>query len=150
MKPKTKAAEEKPVTQTVKLEQALFVRLKTFSAETRRTNKRDAPVLKHRRASNPNAPRRRTVADTDFSKTAVYESLAAINRATDQLAEHIERLKSAYRLKFKLADLLRFTAEELRAQINHSVVSNISRDEMADAGRFQKQRTEQERKIMGE
>ncbi len=90
------------------------------------------------------------MADTDFSKTAVYESLAAINRATDQLAEHIERLKSAYRLKFKLADLLRFTAEELRAQINHSVVSNISRDEMADAGRFQKQRTEQERKIMGE
>jgi len=38
MTPKRKAAEEKPVTQTVKLEQDLFVRLKTFSAKTRRTN----------------------------------------------------------------------------------------------------------------
>jgi len=38
MTPKKKAAEEKPVTQTVKLEQDLFVRLKTFSARTRRTN----------------------------------------------------------------------------------------------------------------
>lgn len=38
MKPETKAAEDKPVTQTVKLEHALFVRLKTFSAKTRRSN----------------------------------------------------------------------------------------------------------------
>jgi predicted transcriptional regulator len=38
MKPNPKAAEEKPITQTVKLEKALFVRLKTFSAETRRSN----------------------------------------------------------------------------------------------------------------
>lgn len=38
MKPKSKAAEEKPVVQTVKLEHSLFVRLKTFSAKTRRSN----------------------------------------------------------------------------------------------------------------
>ena len=38
MTPKKKAADEKPVTQTVKLEMELFVRLKTFSAKTRRTN----------------------------------------------------------------------------------------------------------------
>lgn len=38
MKPKSKAAGEKPIVQTVKLEQPLFVRLKTFSAKTRRTN----------------------------------------------------------------------------------------------------------------
>jgi hypothetical protein len=38
MTPRKKAAEEKPVTQTVKLELELFVRLKTFSAKTRRTN----------------------------------------------------------------------------------------------------------------
>jgi len=38
MTPKSKPAAEKPVAQTVKLEQALFVRLKTFSAKTRRTN----------------------------------------------------------------------------------------------------------------
>jgi predicted DNA-binding protein len=38
MSPKTKTTEEKPVTQTVKLEQELFVRLKTYSAKTRRTN----------------------------------------------------------------------------------------------------------------
>lgn len=38
MKPKGKAAEGKPVTQTVKLGHELFVRLKTFSAKTRRTN----------------------------------------------------------------------------------------------------------------
>jgi hypothetical protein len=90
------------------------------------------------------------VATTDFSKTAVYESLSAINRATDQLTEHIERLKSAYRLKFKTADLFRLTAEELRSQINHSVVGHMSRDEMADATRFQKLRTEKARRIVGE
>ena len=38
MTPKLKTEEEKPVTQTVKLEPSLFVRLKTFSAKTRRTN----------------------------------------------------------------------------------------------------------------
>jgi hypothetical protein len=38
MKNKAKAAEEKPITQTVKLEPALFVQLKTFGAKTRRTN----------------------------------------------------------------------------------------------------------------
>jgi len=38
MTPKSEAAEQKPITQTVKLEQDLFVRLKTFSAKTRRTN----------------------------------------------------------------------------------------------------------------
>jgi hypothetical protein len=38
MKPETKAVEDKPITQTVKLEHALFVRLKTFSAQSRRSN----------------------------------------------------------------------------------------------------------------
>lgn len=86
----------------------------------------------------------------DFSKTAVYESLSAINQATNQLTEHIERLKSAYRLKFKMADLYRSTAEELRAQINQNVIAHMSRDEVADAARFQKQRTAIELKIVGE
>ena len=38
MKPKKAAAEERPIVQTVKLEPALFVRLKTFGAKTRRSN----------------------------------------------------------------------------------------------------------------
>jgi hypothetical protein len=39
MKSKSKpAAEEKPIVQTVKLDPALFVRLKTLGAKTRRTN----------------------------------------------------------------------------------------------------------------
>jgi predicted transcriptional regulator len=37
MKPK-KSTEERPIVQTVKLEPALFVRLKTFGAKTRRSN----------------------------------------------------------------------------------------------------------------
>lgn len=35
---KPKAAEEKPIVQTVKLSPAVYVRLKTFGAKTRRTN----------------------------------------------------------------------------------------------------------------
>lgn len=38
MKPKSKDTEEKPIAQTVKLEPALFVRLKGFGAKTRRSN----------------------------------------------------------------------------------------------------------------
>ena len=38
MKPKKTAEEERPIVQTVKLDPALFVRLKTFGAKTRRTN----------------------------------------------------------------------------------------------------------------
>jgi hypothetical protein len=38
MKPKKAGAEEKPIVQTVKLEHALFVRLKLFGAKTRRSN----------------------------------------------------------------------------------------------------------------
>ena len=38
MKAKKTAAEERPIVQTVKLEPALFVRLKVFGAKTRRSN----------------------------------------------------------------------------------------------------------------
>jgi len=38
MKPTRKAMEEKPVVQTVKLEQPLFIRLKVFGAKTRRSS----------------------------------------------------------------------------------------------------------------
>ena len=38
MTAKGKAADEKPITQTVKIDSALFVRLKMFGAQTRRTN----------------------------------------------------------------------------------------------------------------
>ncbi len=38
MTPKKTTAEERPIVQTVKLEPALFVRLKTFGAKTRRSN----------------------------------------------------------------------------------------------------------------
>lgn len=87
------------------------------------------------------------MADTDFSKTAVYESLAAVNQAADQISLHIERLKAAYRLKFRMADLFRFTVEELRAQLNQSVISHLSRDEVTDAARFQRLHTEQAKKL---
>lgn len=87
------------------------------------------------------------MANTNGNKTSVYDSLSAVNRATDELTEHIERLKAANRLKFRMADLFRFAAEELRAQINHRVVSHLSRDEGADASRFGKRRTEQEKRM---
>lgn len=90
------------------------------------------------------------MANPDSTKTAAYDSLSAINRATDELTAHLERLKTANRLKFKMADLFRFTAEELRAQINHGVIGHLSRDEGADAARFQKRRLEQEKKIAGD
>lgn len=35
---KSKKSEEKPIVQTLKVNQALFVRLKIFAAKTRRTN----------------------------------------------------------------------------------------------------------------
>jgi hypothetical protein len=38
MKAKQKAAEERPIVQTLKLEPAVYVRLKTFGAKTRRSN----------------------------------------------------------------------------------------------------------------
>ena len=38
MTPKKTPAEERPIVQTVKLEPALFVRLKVFGAKTRRSN----------------------------------------------------------------------------------------------------------------
>lgn len=38
MRGKKTAAEERPIVQTVKLEPALFVRLKVFGAKTRRSN----------------------------------------------------------------------------------------------------------------
>lgn len=38
MKPKKAAGDDRPIVQTVKLEPALFVRLKTFGAKSRRSN----------------------------------------------------------------------------------------------------------------
>lgn len=90
------------------------------------------------------------MAATDFTKTAVYDSLSVINRATDQITEEIERLKSGYRLTYKRADLFRFTAEELRAQLNHIIIGHLFRDEERDMARFQNRRIAQEKKIAGE
>ena len=38
MRAKKSAADERPIVQTVKLEPALFVKLKTYGAKTRRSN----------------------------------------------------------------------------------------------------------------
>lgn len=73
-------------------------------------------------------------------KTPAYESLHAINQATAQITEHIERLKTDGLIKPEQADIHKLTAEETRALVCYSAVLSLVEQEQAEAARAQKKR----------
>lgn len=81
------------------------------------------------------------------SKVEVYESLYLICHATQQIIDHIERLRSANVLRPSLVKLQKSAAHQLRSEITSSAVHNLTAPENAEAFRYQNERIRVERKL---
>ena len=80
-------------------------------------------------------------------KADIYNSLASINQAAEQIAENIEQLKTAGLLKGELADIRKLAIEQLRAEISATAVLNLVGPENEIAATTEKERLARERKL---
>lgn len=71
-------------------------------------------------------------------KVTAYESLHAINQATAQIAEHVERLKTDGLIRSEQAETHKLAAEETRALVCYSAVLSLVEQEQAQAARTEK------------
>jgi hypothetical protein len=81
-------------------------------------------------------------------KSDIYDSLSAINQATEQIIQHIARLQ---RLKIVHPNIAEFRAagiEEIRSHINHHITIYLSDIERDDANKFGKQRLEIQERLV--
>src|SRR5437016_6327827 len=76
--------------------------------------------------------------------SAAYESLHVISQATEQITEHIERLKIEGLLRPEQADLRKSAIEQLRAEISFTAVLNLADRESEDASRLEQERIKRE------
>ncbi len=81
------------------------------------------------------------------SKTEVYESLYLICQATQQITEHLERLRSASVLARSFVEVNKTAALQLRAEITTSAIHNLTAPEVADAHRQGIKRIRMEKKL---
>lgn len=80
-------------------------------------------------------------------KPDVYNSLAAINQATEQITRSIESLRDEGILTPHFAELRILAAQENCAETNVSVVHKLTERESEDAIRIQKERSEKEERL---
>ena len=73
------------------------------------------------------------MANSNVSKTAVYESLYLISLSTQQIINHLERLKAANVLRPKPAELCKVMARQLRSEVAAAVAMNLVSEEMNQA-----------------
>jgi hypothetical protein len=76
-----------------------------------------------------------------------YESLHIINQATQQIAEHIERLTNEGLLLPQFAEIRRLAAEQNCAEINVSAILRLVEREQAEAARVERERMEKEKAL---
>lgn len=62
-------------------------------------------------------------------KTGVYESLGALNRAIAEVVRSMQRLKELAVIGPEFAEIRRLAAEQIRAEINHSVIMAMAEAE---------------------
>ncbi len=80
-------------------------------------------------------------------KTEVYESLYLICQATQQITEHLERLRSANVLVPSFVEVNKTAALELRAEITTSALHNLTAPEVEEAHRHGTKRIRMEKRL---
>ena len=80
-------------------------------------------------------------------KPEIYESLHVINTATQQITEHIEKLKAHGLLTPHYAELRALAAQQTCVETNHSAILSLIRREQDDAVQLEKQRLEMEDRL---
>ncbi len=84
---------------------------------------------------------------SSLHKTEVYESLYLICQATQQITEHLERLRSANVLVSSFVEINKTAALELRAEITTSALHNLTAPEVEETHRHETKRIRMERKL---
>ena len=80
-------------------------------------------------------------------KAEIYQSLTAINQATEQITEHLEKLRDAELLTPHFAEIRILAGQQNCAETNTSVVHTLTVREEEDATRLQKERIEKEERL---
>ena len=80
-------------------------------------------------------------------KTEVYESLGVLNRAIEEVARSVLQLKELAVLGPEFAEIRRLAAEQIRAEINHSVIMAMSEAEAQSALLLAKMKAAEARKL---
>ncbi|HEY6348915.1 MAG TPA: hypothetical protein VI636_05850 [Candidatus Angelobacter sp.] len=84
---------------------------------------------------------------TSPTKAQVYESLFLICQATQQIIDHLERLRSAAILPPVSVELHKMAANQLRAAVTATAVLNLAAPEAEDAYRNEKRRIRMETRL---
>ena len=80
-------------------------------------------------------------------KPEIYNALAVINQATEQIAENLKTLKDAGVLTPHYAELRILAARQNCAEVNGSAVNHLVKPEMDAAARLEKERVTKETKL---
>jgi hypothetical protein len=80
-------------------------------------------------------------------RATAYESLHAINAATQQITDHIERLKAEGLLTPHFAELRTLAAEQNCAETSLSAILALAGLEQQDAARIEKERSQKEQTL---
>ena len=81
------------------------------------------------------------------SKSELYESLYLICLATQQISDHLDRLRSADVLKPVFVELRKTAAQQLRAEVTASATLNLTAPEAEDAYRHESKRIRMETRL---
>ena len=80
-------------------------------------------------------------------KADIYNSLASISQAAEQLVQNIDQLKTAGLLKGELPNIQKLAIEQLRAEISSTAVLNLHGLENEIAARIEKERMKREQQL---
>ena len=80
-------------------------------------------------------------------KAELYQSLTAINQATEQITENLRKLRDGGLLTPHFAEIRILAAQQNCAETNTSVVHQLTVREEEDAMRLQNERIEKEERL---
>lgn len=80
-------------------------------------------------------------------RVGIYEDLYAINQATEQIMQRIEKLRDAGALTPHFTEIRLILTEQNCSEINVSVTNHLHTIELEDAGRIQREGMEKQRRL---
>ncbi|HEY6348383.1 MAG TPA: hypothetical protein VI636_03135 [Candidatus Angelobacter sp.] len=80
-------------------------------------------------------------------RVEIYEHLHAINQASQEIMQRIEKLRDAGALTPHFAEIRLILAEQNCSEINVSVTNYLTTNELEDAGRLQREGLQKQREL---
>lgn len=81
-------------------------------------------------------------------KADIYQSLAAMNQASEEIVKQVEALRDAGLLEPRFAEIRILAEQQNTADINTSVVHKLTAQELEEATRLQNEQAEKEKQLI--